>query len=105
MYKAKIHYDVIISPEAERELLESKSFYAEQKDELGFEFLNEVELTINRLSSNPFQFPSHRIKMVRKAKVDRFPFNIFFAIQGNIINILAIFHCSRNQKSLKKRAP
>ena len=40
MYKAKIHYDVIISPEAERELLESKSFYAEQKDELGFEFLN-----------------------------------------------------------------
>ena len=103
MDKVKIHYEIIISPEAENELLESKSFYEEQKDELGFEFLNEVELTINRLTFNPFQFPSHRIKMVRKAKVDRFPFNIHFAIQGDIIYVLAIFHCSRNQKSLKKR--
>ena len=40
MNKAKIDYDVSISPEAEKDLLESKSFYAEQKDELGFEFLN-----------------------------------------------------------------
>ena len=57
MDKVKIHYEIIISPEAENELLESKSFYEEQKDELGFEFLNEVELIINRLTFKPISIP------------------------------------------------
>jgi hypothetical protein len=103
MKEEKKQYEIIISPEAENELNISKEFYESKQEGLGKDFVGEVDNTINRIAENPEQFPKVKQKQVRKANVNRFPFGIYFAVKDTIINILAVFHYSRNPKKLKKR--
>ncbi len=83
----KKKYEVIISSEAEKELNDSKEYYNKEKENLGNEFVNAIDSTIQRIVENPEQFSKTR-NQIRKAVVNRFPFNIFFAVQDLIINIL-----------------
>lgn len=97
------HFDLIVSPEAEHELNESFNFYEEKLPGLGGDLVLEVDEMFNRIASNPEQFQKVRKKQVRKAFLKRFPFGVYYVINKNIINVLAIFHHSRNPKQLKKR--
>ena len=103
MNAKKKQYEIIVSPEAEIELTISKEFYESKQESLGKDFVKELDNTFNRIAENPEQFQKLRQKQVRKASVNRFPFGIYFAVKDNIINILAVFHYSRNPKKLKKR--
>jgi len=96
-------YEIIISPEAENELNISKEFYDSKQENLGKGFVKEVDNTIDRIAENPEQFLKVKLKQVRKARVNRFPFGIYFAVKDNLINILAVFHYNRNPKKLNKR--
>jgi toxin ParE1/3/4 len=103
MKSKKMQYEIIISPEAENELNISKEFYDSKQESLGNDFIKEVDETIVRIDENPEQFPKVKQKQIRKASVNRFPFGICFAVKDGIINILAVFHYSRNPKKLSKR--
>lgn len=96
-------YEIILSPEAEEELISSMEFYEQKMLGLGEDFVLEVDNTFDRIKINPEQFPKIKKKQVRKAWLKRFPFGIYFAVNDTIINILAIFHHSRNPKQLVKR--
>lgn len=96
-------FELIISELAEEEIKASKDFYNEQKVGLGNEFLTELEKTLDRITTAPEQFPKIKNKQVRKAHLARFPFSVLFATKGLVINVLAVFHYSRNPKKLNKR--
>lgn len=81
----------------------SKEFYESKQEILGKDFVKEVDNTFDRIAENPEQFPKIKRLPVRKASLNRFPFGIFFAEKDTIINILAVFHHSRNPKKLNKR--
>jgi toxin ParE1/3/4 len=91
-----------LSPYAEIDLQVSINYYNEQKEKLGFEFANEVNDTFNRIADNYEQFPTMH-KDMRKAKTHRFPYNIFFVTETQIVYILGIFHSSRNPELMKRR--
>lgn len=95
-------YQIIISPIAEQELEEAKEWYDSQKQNLGNEFVLEIDKAITRISENPFQFLEIK-KYVRRAIVSRFPYSLFFYINDMNINIFAVFHLSRNPTIWKKR--
>ena len=65
------------SPFAELDLTESINFYKEKNDNLSEEFFDIILETVERIQSNPLQFPFYH-KTIRKAVTSRFPFNIFF---------------------------
>ena len=90
-------YKLIISPFAELDFEEAKSYYNIQREGLENEFIEELEDTLKRIKNNPKQYPKIR-KKIRKAIVRRFPYGIFY-----VFNILAIFHFSRNPKIWKSR--
>jgi hypothetical protein len=69
---------------------------------LGEDFVNETEKVFNRIAANPEQFPKVKNKQIRKAKTERFPFGIYFAVKVPFINILAVFHNSRNPWQINK---
>jgi len=77
-------------------------WYNLQKEDLGLEFFQEIKIVLLRINDNPIQFPIETLA-IRKAIIKRFPFTIFFYISGNVINVFAIFHSSRNPISWKKR--
>ncbi len=91
-----------ISPFAEKDLDESVEYYSTQQENLGYDFAEEVNSTIKRIKENHNQFPKE-YKEMRKAKIERFPFNIFFVVKETFGYILGIFHTSRNPKIMKER--
>ena len=95
-------YRLIIGPFAELDLQVAYDWYELQKEVLGEEFIEEVEKTIHRISQTPLQYSKVK-KLVRMAAVKRFPYGIYFFIKEDIINVIAIFHFSRDPSIWKNR--
>jgi toxin ParE1/3/4 len=87
---------------AKLDIQHAYKWYNSQKENLGHEFLSELDDLQIQIKSNPKQFPKIR-KVIRKAVLKRFPYSIYFIIQSNIIKIFAVFHNSRNPIIWKQR--
>ena len=95
-------YNLIINPFAEEDIKESMEWYNLQKEKLGEEFFQEIKKTAFSIKENPFQFEEIKNE-IRQAIIKRFPFLMFFYIDGSTINIFAVFHQKRNPRIWKKR--
>ncbi len=94
---------VIFLPTAQAEFKEAATWYDEQRQGLGDEFVAEVERSLDRVSEDPRRYAiiyrnTHRISL------RRFPYNLFYRIYPNHIVVLAVMHGSRNPKSWKVRS-
>jgi len=88
--------------EAEIEFNISIDYYEECKQNLGFEFANEVYKTIQRILSfpNAWQVLDGDI---RRCLTNRFPFGIVYYQKGNEIIILAVMQLNRKPNYWKNR--
>jgi hypothetical protein len=93
-------YNVVISTIALEVLYDSAAWYNSKKENLGFEFINEVDSIIVVIQSNPLLF-SNVYGNFRMALTKRFPFEIFYSIDNFTVVIHHIFHASRNPKNWK----
>ncbi|MHB9022660.1 MAG: type II toxin-antitoxin system RelE/ParE family toxin [Armatimonadota bacterium] len=92
-----MRYTLRIRPLAEKDLQQAFSWYEDQRTGLGDDLILCVEAALNTISKTPLLFPTvHR--QVRRALVRRFPYAIFYLIDGETIIVLAIFHCKRKPK-------
>jgi plasmid stabilization system protein ParE len=95
-------YRIIINAFAESDLEIASDWYASRQEGLDQQFIDEIEKAIQRIQENPRQFAVVRMQ-IRMSIVKRFPYGIYFFITGDIINVFAVFHFSRNPKVLQKR--
>lgn len=95
-------FKIIINPNAESDLIEAAVWYNLQREGLGDEFLLALEAKLNEIKRNPNQFTT-TYKNVKRAFLKRFPYGLFFIIEGNTIYILAVVHTSRSPKIWQKR--
>jgi len=65
-------------------------WYEGQRRGLGFDFLDCVEVTIETIQQMPKLYAEHH-EHFRRALVRRFPFSIFYTIEGKEIIVHAIF--------------
>ncbi len=91
-----------ISPFALTDLEESIEYYNLQQVNLGNNFAENINYIFERINRNSKQFPKE-YKEMRKAKLNNFPFTIFFVEKDSIKYILGIFHSSRNPNTMKDR--
>ncbi|HEY8930541.1 MAG TPA: type II toxin-antitoxin system RelE/ParE family toxin [Mucilaginibacter sp.] len=87
-------YKLLIQKEALVELQEAFDWYEEQKIDLGYEFLNEVEVCYRNLSDYPERY-SYINERYRRIKTDRFPYILVFEIEGNVVIVNTIRHIKR----------
>jgi plasmid stabilization system protein ParE len=87
---------------AERDYLQAVVWYEERQAGLGRRFEAELEALFERILRNPERF-AKATATVRKARMPRFKFGIFFAVEGDEIGVLAIYHPSRNPDALRRR--
>ena len=97
-------YIVYISPEAISDIHASSSWYNNQKIKLGDRFKIQVKKQITSISEFPKIF-SVKYKTIRCAPVPKFPFLIHYHLNENskTVDILAVFHTSRNPKTWNNR--
>ncbi len=95
-------YNVIIQPEAEKDLDEAYEYLEAQQLTLGFDLLEELVYVLEILEENPFLFQKIDSEK-RRAIVRRFGYNVIYTVKGNDVFILAILHERRNPKKWKDR--
>lgn len=96
--------EVAFLPVAKRELQESFDWYEERSAGLGEIFVEAIDRSLLAISLNPLAYPRYKSRY-RQFVVDKFPYIIIYeSLEFNdLINVLHIFHTSRNPKFKYKR--
>ncbi len=94
--------NLIYHPDAEAELIKAAHFYEHRVLGLGAEFLEEFDSAIVVILGAPtrWRIVEHDI---RRFPMRRFPYGVYYRIQGDAIRILAIKHHSRHPDYWKYR--
>lgn len=85
---------VAFLPPAEEEMAAAARYYEVRSSGLGAEFLDEVQRSAKALSANPLAAPLVK-EGVRRRLLKRFPFGILYAIEPDVILVLAVMHLRR----------
>ena len=94
---------VVLRDEAQKEFDEAFDWYDAKRPGLAFEFEAEVQKVFDRIAAVP---KMHAIVFadVRKAVVRRFPYCVFYRPHPDRIEVLAVFHSSRDPSVWQGRA-
>lgn len=87
---------------AEAELDEATNWYEGKHDNLGLEFLQEIDRCLAMVAKNSLQFPLLQNE-IRYLNARRFPYRIYFRTEARRVVILAIFHHRQDPAILLKR--
>ncbi|MFV0592811.1 MAG: type II toxin-antitoxin system RelE/ParE family toxin [Draconibacterium sp.] len=88
-------FSIELSNEAEVDLDKSYEFYLEESHKVAGAFLKQINLGFKNIKQNPKSFPIAH-KDVRKYVIQKFPFVIYYRIIDTSLQVVAIFHTSRN---------
>ena len=96
------NYQVIIRPEAESVIEDAYSWYEAQRKGLGENFLLCIEEALSRVSRTPSAYYLV-YENVRRILIRRFPFGVFFVVDGKQVIVIAVLHARRNPSTWKGR--
>ncbi len=94
---------LIIRPETEDDLADSRDWYDARQVGLGTAFLNVVDEVFEQIRQSPELYAAG-YKAVRRVRMKRFPYVIYYRIVGQIVEVLAVLHGSRGPNVWKARA-
>jgi toxin ParE1/3/4 len=97
-----VNRTLIVTPAARAEIVDALEWYESQQEGLGHRFLRELEIGVGRVASNPAQFP-HVFDDIRRARLNKFPYALFFRIEQESVVEIACFHASRNPRHWQHR--
>jgi toxin ParE1/3/4 len=84
-------YNLSLQTEAIFEIKKAFMWYEEQKEGLGYEFLEEIEICYNNLRTYPERY-SYVNQFYRRIKTNRFPYILIFEIWGDDIVVNSVRH-------------
>lgn len=91
-----------LTPEAEADAAEAFGYYEEQVSGLGHDFLAILEQQLERIGENPLQYQAvHR--GVRRAIMRRFPYAVFYIVEGDAAIVLSVGHQARHPDHWRER--
>lgn len=92
----EIHEDV------DRELNDAADYYDSESPGLGALFLDQVDVGYQRILENPHAAPEIDSE-IRRLVLAKFPFNLIYEIDGDVILILAVAHQRRRPHFWRER--
>jgi plasmid stabilization system protein ParE len=93
---------LLLSPEAQADLLEAFDWYEGQRPGLGSEFFAEVARVLQRIEDGPFGYAVVQGD-TRRAVVRRFPYSVFFIVDPDVIDVTAVMHGRRDPRRWQAR--
>lgn len=93
---------ITFKPEAKLDLAEAYEWYEQRDAGLGAEFMRAVDSCAHQIERHPEMYPVVH-KNVRQALTRRFPYSIFYLVEGDTIYVVSIFHASRDPKAWGNR--
>ncbi|MEW4566955.1 type II toxin-antitoxin system RelE/ParE family toxin [Tautonia sp. JC769] len=96
-------WPLIINPEAEADLADTRAWYEAQRPGLGDEFLECVEEVFNHLERTPTLFGKVHEEL-RLVRVRRFPYLVVYRFDEDQETVLAVYHSHRDPRGWQNRA-
>ena len=90
--------ELIIAPEAARDIDEAYGWYECQRAGLGEEFLNCVDACVQAICRMP-EMHSKVHEDYRRGLVRRFPYAIFYEYSAGAVTVYGVFHTARDPES------
>lgn len=88
---------VIIRPNAEEDLAQAWTWYESQRSGLGDQLLIEIRTAIRLLETDPERRPFY-YKDFRRLITHRFPYKIFYRLEGDRVIVFRILHAKREHQ-------
>ena len=93
---------LVLRVQAEADIDEAVSHYEGERAGLGVRFIQDLNVLLERVEQNPFQFPvAHQ--QTRRGLLARFPYGVFFTVDDEEILVLAVVHLHRHPDTWKRR--
>jgi toxin ParE1/3/4 len=89
-------------PEAQADLLETRDWYERQQQGLGEAFADSVDQIVDRIEAMP-QMYAVVFRDVRRGKLRRFPYLIYYRVLSDRIEVIAVLHASRDPRLWQER--
>ena len=88
-------YSIEISPAAERGITDAVQWYRSKSPTAADLFTSIVFDSLETLSHSPLSWAKISDKGLRKFVLPRYPYSLFFTVQGSTVKIMAVAHHRR----------
>lgn len=96
-------YEIVITTAALSDLRAAINWYNKKDLAIGIRLINDFELSINKLKSNP-QIYTLFAKKIRAIEINKFPYKVFYHIkEDREVVIIGLVHVKRNDEFVKKK--
>lgn len=95
-------YRIQAEPDVDADIEAAFEWYEGEEPDLGFEFLDELRAAYRRILEGPLKYQAFR-SGIRRALTRRFPYAIYFSIEGEVIVIVAVLHTARDPAEWQRR--
>ena len=95
-------YQIEAEPDVDADIEAAFEWYQGEQPDLGFEFLDELRAAYQRILEGPLKYQVLR-SGIRRALTRRFPYGIYFSIEGEVIVIVAVLHTARDPAEWQRR--
>jgi plasmid stabilization system protein ParE len=93
---------LIADAEVDRDVAAVFDWYEKEQAGLGHEFLVELRAAYDRIAAGPLKYKDLR-SGIRRALLRRFPYVVYFALEENVVVILAVLHAHRDPAEWQRR--
>jgi len=93
---------LIVRSDAEADLIIASEWYETRSPGLGTEFLRPVDVCFALIRRHPSAFQQIE-GMVRRARLRRFPFSVYYVPTTAEIAVLAVLHARRDPREWQRR--
>jgi plasmid stabilization system protein ParE len=96
--------NIDVHPDVYKELEDSRSWYEEHAENLGTEFLDEIDRAVDAIQNAPTVWPWYDEQHhVRRFLVHRFPYAIIYRVTSSVVQIIGVMHLRRHPDYWKER--
>jgi plasmid stabilization system protein ParE len=94
---------LILTRAAKYDVIEIFEWYELQTKSTGERFFQALDQKFESICLNPEIHSPVSKSGIRKSKLERWPYHVFFVFSGDIIEVLAIIHTSRDPAYISSR--
>jgi len=95
-------YRLVAEPRADLDVAAAYQWYESERAGLGVQFLNQLSVTYDRIAEDPRRYQDLE-SGIRRALLRRFPYAVYFALESDLVVVLAVLHVSRAPAEWQRR--
>jgi len=97
-------YRLVEELRVEQDVEDAYTWYENEQPGLGDDFLDELYACYQRVMRAPLGYQDLD-GGIRRAMLRRFPYGVYFAVDGDAIVVLTVLHASRDPAEWQRRRP